>query len=61
LLPFYSRVRAVVARRAGCSRRIGLPTVLGEQAGDTVRVVMEGVELEQGTTDGEEVHSKQGR
>jgi len=35
--------------------------VLGEQAGDTVRVVMEGVELEQGTTDGEEVHSKQGR
>lgn len=59
--PFYSRVRAVVARRAGCGRRIGLPTVPGEQAGGTVRVVVEGVELEQGTTDGEEVQSKQGR
>lgn len=34
--PFYSRVRAIVARRAGCSRRIGLPTVPGEQAGGTV-------------------------
>lgn len=59
--PFYSRVRAVVARHAGCSRRIGLPTVPGEQAGGTVRVVMEGVELEQGTAAGEEVQSKQGR
>lgn len=59
--PFYSRVRAVVARRAGCSRRIGLPTVPGEQAGGTVRVVVEGVELKQGTAAGEEVQSKQGR
>lgn len=59
--PFYSRVRAVVARRAGCSWRIGLPTVPGEQAGGTVRVVVEGVELEQGTAAREEVQPKQGR
>lgn len=32
-----------------------------EQAGGTVRVVVEGVELEQGTAAGEEVQSKQGR
>lgn len=35
--------------------------MLGEQAGDTVRVVVEGVELEQGTAAGQEVQSKQGR
>jgi len=33
----------------------------GEQAGGTVRVVVEGVELEQGTAAGQEVQSKQGR
>lgn len=33
----------------------------GEQAGGTVRVVLEGVELEQGTAAGQEVQSKQGR
>lgn len=34
--------------------------MLSEQAGGTVRVVMEGVELEQGTAASEEVQSKQG-
>jgi len=33
----------------------------GEQTGGAVRVVVEGVELEQGTTADEEVQSKQGR